>query len=160
MRVTKMGLAALTATLLGTTIAGASPQEYTAKLDGASEVPKVQSPASADATFALSPDGKRIEYTLMVRNLPDVTMAHIHLGTQGKNGPVVVKLYPLSGTSKLIPGRDNGQLAKGEISEASLVGPEKGKPLATLVKAMQDGDAYVNIHTAGHKGGEIRGQIK
>ena len=36
----------------------------------------------------------------------------------------------------------------------------KGKPLSALVKAIQDGDAYVNIHTAEHKAGEIRGQIK
>jgi hypothetical protein len=43
---------------------------------------------------------------------------------------------------------------------AAYQGPEKGKPLSALVKAMQDGDAYVNLHTAGHKAGEIRGQIK
>ena len=160
MGVMKTGLAVLTATLLGATAAGAAQQEFTAKLDGPSEVPKVQSKAAADATFTVLPDGTKIEYTLMVRDLSDITMAHIHLGTAGKNGPVVARLYPLSGTSKLIKGRDNGQLAKGDITEASLLGPEKGKPLSTLVKAIQDGDAYVNIHTAEHKAGALRGQIK
>ena len=96
----------------------------------------------------------------MVRDVNDVTMAHIHLGVAGKNGPVVAKLYPASGMSKLIKGQDNGELTKGEITAASLQGPEKGKPLSVLVKAIQDGDVYVNIHTAEHKAGEIRGQIK
>ncbi|HUM17205.1 MAG TPA: CHRD domain-containing protein [Candidatus Nitrosotalea sp.] len=156
----KMKLAVIVALLLGASTVGATEQTYTAKLDGAAEVPPVRSTASAEATFTVSPDGKKIDYTLMVRDLNDITMAHIHLGTGGKNGPVVARLYPITGTSKLIKGQDNGQLAKGEISEASLLGPEKGKPLATLVKAIQDGDAYVNIHTAEHKAGEVRGQIK
>ena len=52
------------------------------------------------------------------------------------------------------------QLVKGEITAANLVGPDKGKPLSVLVKAIQDGDAYVNIHTQEHKSGEIRGQLK
>ena len=67
---------------------------------------------------------------------------------------------PASGKPKLIPGQDNGELAAGEITAASLRGPEKDKPLSVLVKAIQAGDAYVNIHTALHKAGEVRGQIK
>jgi hypothetical protein len=160
MGIMKIGLAALVATLLGSSAAGAAEQVYTAKLDGASEVPNVESKAAAEATFTVSPDGKKIEYTLMVRDLYDATMAHIHLGAAGKNGPVLVRLYPASSTSKLIKGQDNGLLATGEITAASLRGPEKGKPLSALVKAMQAGDAYVNIHTAEHKAGEIRGEIK
>jgi len=87
-------------------------------------------------------------------------MAPIHLRTAGKNGPVVVWLYPASGKPELIRGQDNGELATGEITAASLQGPEKGKALSVLVKAIQAGDAYVNIHTAEHKTGEIRGQLK
>ena len=130
------------------------------ELDGASEVPKTPSKATAEATFTVSPEGSRIAYTISVHDLGDITMAHIHLGTAGKNGPVVVWLYPSSGKPKLIPGQDNGELATGEITAASLRGPEKDKPLSVLVKAIQAGDAYVNIHTALHKAGEVRGQIK
>ncbi len=160
MGIMKMGLAVLVATFLGSSAAGAAEQVYTAKLDGASEVPKVESKATAEATFTVSADGQRIEYNLMVRDVNDITMAHIHLAAAGKNGPVVARLYPGAGTSKLMKGQDNGELAKGEITAASLQGPEKGKPLSVLVKAIQDGGAYVNIHTAEHKAGEIRGQIK
>jgi hypothetical protein len=137
MGIMTVGLAALVAMVLGSSAAGAAEQVYAAKLDGASEVPKVESKAAAEATFT-----------------------HIHLGAAGKNGPVVARLYPASGTSKLIKRQDTGELAKGEITAASLQGPEKGKPLSALVKAIQDRDAYVNIHTAEHKTGEIRGQIK
>jgi CHRD domain-containing protein len=160
MGIVRIGLAALVVTFLGAGGAGAAEQVYTAKLDGASEVPKTQSHATAEATFTVSPDGSKIAYTLSVHDLGDITMAHIHLGTAGKNGPVVVWLYPPSGKPKLIKGQENGELATGEITAASLQGPEKDKPLSLLVKAIQAGDAYVNIHTALHKAGEIRGQIK
>ena len=160
MGIIRVGLAVLAATWIGASGAGAAEQVYTAKLDGPSEVPKTPSKATAEATFTVSPDGSRIAYTITVHDLGDITMAHIHLGTAGKNGPVVVWLYPASGKPKLIPGQDNGELATGEITAASLRGPEKDKPLSVLVKAIQAGDAYVNIHTALHKAGEVRGQIK
>ncbi|MFI5374988.1 MAG: CHRD domain-containing protein [Candidatus Rokuibacteriota bacterium] len=160
MDIIRAGLAVLAVTLLGASGAGAAEQVYTAKLDGASEVPRTQSKSTAAATFTVSPDGTKIAYTLTVHDLGDITMAHIHLGTAGKNGPVVVWLYPASGKPSLIKGQENGELATGEITAASLRGPEKDKALSVLVKAIQAGDAYVNIHTALHKAGEVRGQIK
>ena len=160
MGIVRIGLTALVVTFLGASGAGAAEQVYTAKLDGPSEVPRTPSKSTAEATFTVSPDGSRIAYTITVHDLGDITMAHIHLGTAGKNGPVVVWLYPPSGKPKLIPGQDNGELAAGEITAASLRGPEKDKALSVLVKAIQAGDAYVNINTALHKAGEVRGQIK
>ena len=160
MGIVRIGLAALVVTFLGASGAGAAEQVYTAKLDGASEVPRTPSKATAEATFTVSPDGGKIGYTVTVHDLGDITMAHIHLGTVGKNGPVVVWLYPASGKPALVKGQENGELATGEITAASLRGPEKDKALSVLVKAIQAGDAYVNIHTVLHKAGEIRGQIK
>jgi hypothetical protein len=137
----------------------AAEHTFTAKLDGASQVPTVDTKATGEATFTVSADGRKIAYTVRVRDLADLTMAHIHLGTTGRNGPVVVRLYPTNGKRALIKGTKNGELATGKITAASLQGPEKGHPLRALIKAMQDGDAYVNVHTAEHKDGEIRGQI-
>jgi hypothetical protein len=156
----KIGIGALVAAFVWSSAAGAAEQVFTATLDGASEVPKVSTKSTADATFTVSADGAKIDYTLTVHDLSDIIMAHIHLGKAGKNGPVVARLYPASGSSKLIKGQENGELAKGEITASSLMGPEKGKPLSALVKAIQDGDAYVNIHTTEHKAGEVRGQLK
>lgn len=160
MGIVRVPLAVLAVTFLAVSGAGAAEQVYTAKLDGASEVPKTPSKSTAEATFTVSPDGRKIAYTLTVHDLGDITMAHIHLGTVGKNGPVVVWLYPASGKPTLVKGQENGELAAGEITAASLRGPERDKALSVLVKAIQAGDAYVNIHTALHKAGEIRGQIK
>jgi hypothetical protein len=159
MMVIRTAMALLVTMFLASTPALAVEHTFTAKLDGASQVPKVDSKATGEATFTVSADGRKIAYTLRVRELADTTMAHIHIGSTGRNGPVAVWLYPTDGKPALIKGVKSGELARGEITEASLQGPEKGKPLSALVKAMRDGDAYVNVHTAEHKDGEIRGQI-
>jgi hypothetical protein len=38
--------------------------------------------------------------------------------------------------------------------------PEGRKLSASQVKAWKAGELYVNVHTARHKGGEVRGQIE
>jgi hypothetical protein len=68
------------------------------------------------------------------------TMAHIHNGATGKNGPVVV---PLS--------------KNGENTWAVPPGVKLTDPQYAAFKA---GDLYVNVHSAQHQGGEIRGQLK
>jgi hypothetical protein len=52
---------------------------------------------------------------------------------------------------------------EGDITAANVVGPngqgiEPGS-FGEIVKAMQAGNAYANIHTTRWPGGEIRGQI-
>jgi hypothetical protein len=54
----------------------------------------------------------------------------------------------------------NGRLAGGTISNDMCEGPMTGKTLeGNLVKAIQKGEAYVNVHTAQNPDGAIRGQI-
>jgi len=138
----------------------ATPPTFTAQLTGAQEVPPVKTAATGNATFNLSPDGKSLHCQLKVTNLSDITMAHIHLGPAGKNGPVAVWLYPMSGPPPVLkPGSFTGILADGTITAKNLAGPLKGKPLSALVKDMQAARAYVNVHTKAHPEGEIRGQI-
>jgi hypothetical protein len=138
----------------------ATPPTFTAQLTGAQEVPPVKTAATGQAVFKLSPDGKFIHYQLKVDKLSNITMAHIHLGQPGKNGAVVVWLYPASGPPPALkPGTLTGTLAEGKITPKNLTGPFKGKPLATLIKVMENGGAYVNVHTTKAPEGEIRGQI-
>jgi CHRD domain len=138
----------------------AAPKTFMAHLTGAEETPGVETAAMGHVRFDLSQDGKSLHYKLMVQNLQDITMAHIHLGPAGKEGPVAVWLYPATPPPALKPGKFSGVLAEGDITAANLAGPLKGKPLSALVQDIQKGQAYVNVHTKEHPGGELRGQLK
>ncbi|WP_336363637.1 CHRD domain-containing protein [Halalkalicoccus salilacus] len=90
-----------------------------------------------------------------------VTQAHIHLGAEGENGPVIVWLYPEEGEEpELIEGRFDGTLATGTITEDDLVGPLEGASFEEAAERLESEGAYVNVHTEQHPGGEIRGQIE
>jgi hypothetical protein len=132
---------------------------FRAHLSGDQEVPPVETRATGQAIFQLSKDGTELSYKLIVANIEDLRMAHIHLAPAGVNGPVVAWLYPSAPPAQLIPGRFNGVLAEGIITEANLVGPLAGLPFSSLIDAMKAGDTYVNVHTSTYPGGEIRGQI-
>lgn len=120
-----------------------------------------ETPATGEATFVVSTDGKRIQYRLVVDNVDNVTMAHIHQGQAGQEGPILVWLYPPSGPPpKEIPGTYSGVLAESTFTESDLVGPLQGQPLSALVEAMQKGDTYVNVHTVQYPAGAIAGQIE
>jgi hypothetical protein len=57
-------------------------------------------------------------------------------------------------------GPVNGQLVGGTISNDMLEGPMAGKTLeGDLVKAIQNDEVYVNVHTTENPNGAIRGQI-
>ena len=83
-----------------------------------------------------------------------VTQAHIHRGLPSANGPVVAFLF-----GRVAPGGAiHGTFAKGTITEDDLLGPLAGD-FSGFVEALRNGELYVNVHTAAHPAGEIRGQI-
>ena len=65
--------------------------------------------------------------------------AHIHLAKAGVNGPVIVPL---------VKSGDNGWVV-----------PPDSKLTDDQYKAYIAGDLYVNVHSAKHTGGAIRGQL-
>lgn len=147
---------ALALGVLGPATATAHPTKFRATLSGAEEVPPVTTQATGTASFKVSADGTELRFRLVVANITDVVQAHIHLGPVGVNAPVVAfLLHP----GEAPPGLFNGELAKGTITAADLVGPLAGHPLADLLDAMEDGNTYANVHTVVNPGGEIRGQI-
>jgi hypothetical protein len=106
-------------------------------LTGAEEVPAVSTSASGEGSFKVAKDGS-VSGSVSTMGI-DGTAAHIHRGAKGQNGPVVVPLTK-SGDTFTAP-------AGAKLSEADL-------------QAYKDGNLYVNVHSAAHKGGEIRDQLK
>jgi CHRD domain len=133
----------------------AQQQKFTANLTGSEEVPPNTSTATGNAEFNLNADGNTMSYQVNVMNIDKVTMAHIHSGKTGENGPVVVWLF----NSTTPSGPMNGMLSQGNITSNDLVGPLKGKQMSDLSNLITDGQAYVNVHTEPNPKGEIRGQI-
>ncbi len=117
----------------------------------------IDTKAQGQVMFRVSEDGSKIEFMLLVANIQNITMAHIHIDTGVTLGPIVVWLYPRQPPLNLIPGRFDGVLSKGTITAADLTGPLAGKSMSDLVEMMQKGETYVVVHTSQNPPGEIRG---
>ena len=160
MRIPSIIAAVVSALLMGGLSAQAGQKNFRTHLSGKQEVPPVETRAQGQAKFKVSRDGTNIHFQLIVANIRDVTQAHIHLAARGENGDIVAWLFPSAPPATLVQGRFQGVLAAGVITEANLVGPLAGQMLSKLIDAMQAGNTYVNVHTSGVPGGEVRGQIR
>ena len=107
------------------------------KLSGDMEVPPVATKASGDGMITIKPD-MSVSGKVTTSGLA-ATMAHIHIGKVGVNGPVVITLTK---------NGDNGWMV-----------PDGSKLSADQYEAYKAGELYVNVHSAEHKPGEIRGQL-
>ncbi|HJT47816.1 MAG TPA: CHRD domain-containing protein [Nitrososphaeraceae archaeon] len=93
-----------------------------------------------------------MSYKVNVNNIDKVTVAHIHQGKPEENGPPVVWLFNSSSNPT---GPMNGKLSEGKVTSNDLVGPLKGKQISDLVKIINDGNAYANVHTQANPKREI-----
>ena len=108
------------------------------KLSGDQEVPPVTTQASGSGTIVIGTD-KSLSGGVTTTGIQG-TAAHIHVGKAGTNGPVAVPL-----THK---GNNDWSVAPGaKLSDAQY-------------QSYKAGDLYVNVHSAAHPDGEIRGQLK
>ena len=115
---------------------------------------------SARASLRLNEDEGSLAYTLEVKKVKDITMAHLHLGKVGEISTPVAWLYPDSPPPRLIPGEFDGVLAKGVVTAEDLIGPLRSKPLSALIDRIRAGEVYLNIHTKEHAAGEICGLVQ
>ena len=106
-------------------------------LSGSQEVPPVSSNASGSGSFTVGKDGA-LKGSVTTKGVQG-TMAHIHQGAKGQNGGVIIPLTK-SGDTYTVP--DDKKLTEAQIS------------------AFKAGNLYVNVHSAAHKGGEVRGQLE
>jgi len=142
------------------------PINISTHMVGEFETPPHDTEAHGTAIFILSPDGQSMTYRLVANNITNVFASHIHHGVPGVRGPIVVPLYsgPVAG------GLHNGLLASGTITADNLTGELRGHALSDLVALIQNGQAYVNLHTndgvdppdtgpGDFPLGEVRGQL-
>jgi hypothetical protein len=108
------------------------------KLSGDQEVPPVSTKASGSGTITVNPD-KAVSGKVTTTGVAG-TMAHIHQGAAGKNGPPIITLTKEGDSGWAVP-------AGSKLDDAQY-------------KAFQAGELYVNVHSAENKGGEVRGQLK
>jgi hypothetical protein len=120
-----IGTASLTTTIFAQKILY---NHFTAKLSGGNEIPPVTTAGSGIASFQIVPlvHQEAINYQLNLKNMEGVTGAHIHIGKQGENGPVVAALFNPS-MSGPPTGTVNGLLTAGTLTSSKLTGPLTGK---------------------------------
>ena len=133
---------------------------YSATLSGYDEVPTISSAGRAQFVAYLSPDRKELYYRLLYYSLDGgkVTGAHLHLGRPGVAGGVIAPLV----AKEWCKGADFGW--HGELEAKSVVGPAAQgiapRELEKLLRALDAGAVYVNLHTEKFQNGEIRGAVK
>jgi len=108
------------------------------KLTGDQEVPAVTSTATGVGSIVIK-DDKSVSGNIKTMGI-EGTLAHIHLAEPGKNGPPIITLT--------------------KTAENTWSVPEAAKLTDEQYKAFKEGNLYVNVHSAEHKGGEIRTQLK
>jgi len=131
---------------------------FSTVLRGSNEVPAVRTRAIGLTQTALLEEGTTLNILTSIFRLPrraEITMAHLHLGAEGENGPVVADL--LSDSS--FRGRGRFRRLNADLQTGDLVGPLQGQALDALVREIQAGNIYVNIHTERNPAGELRGQL-
>jgi len=119
-------------------MASSSTASYVATLSAAAEVPPNPSAGSGSLDAKLDKTTGVLSWTLTYAGLSGpATAAHFHgPAAPGSNAGVVV---PLANPASPIQGQ--ATLSAGQIADLSA------------------GNWYVNVHTAAHPGGEIRGQV-
>ena len=131
--------------------------EFAADMVGGQEVPPVATTASAEAMFALNPNGTLSFELRATGPIQNALQAHIHLGGRAQNGPVVAFLYGLGPGENFQAG---DLIASGTLDDTDVIARPGFTPsVSNLVQRMRQGRTYANLHTTAFMGGEVRGQI-
>ena len=107
-------------------------------LSGSQEVPPVTTSASGSGSIKVA-DDKSVSGSVSTSGIAGIA-AHIHMGATGQNGPVIVPLKQGPDGTWSVP-------AGAKLTNAQY-------------EAYKEGNLYVNVHSAAHRGGEIRAQLK
>jgi hypothetical protein len=137
---------------------------YQADMASAQEVPPVNENVTGTTQVRFdNTNGSNMQFTLSVFNGTGITMAHLHCGVPGQNGPIVVTLF-----SNMTGVNSNGPLSSGAITDQAIASTSAGcsstigyaiNNVSDLAKAIQEGKIYSNAHSLAHPEGVSRGQL-
>jgi hypothetical protein len=128
----------LFATVILTTATAAFAGNVKVTLSGSEEVPPVTTAAKGSGTITVN-DDMTVSGSVTTQGVKGIA-AHIHSGAPGKSGPPIIPLEKASDNEWRVP--DGAKLTDEQYA------------------AFKAGNLYVNVHSAEHKPGEIRGQLK
>jgi hypothetical protein len=137
------------------------------RLTGFEEVPALSTSGRGSFRAFIDRRDDEIRYRLSFDDLETAaTQAHIHFENATNNGPVVVFLCSNLGNgpegTQACPA-DGGSIT-GTITADDVLAGGAAQGLAAgefdeLVRAVRAGATYVNVHTTGRPGGEVRAQL-
>ncbi|NEU55405.1 CHRD domain-containing protein [Halorussus sp. MSC15.2] len=134
---------------------GENPQKFIAEFQPADGV---QTNARGTTYFVLHPpngEEPKLMYSLYLQNIENVTGAGIYLDTQGSD-PLVAPLFqPENPTDQI-----EGSLVDSLLVAEDLRGPFAQETLLRLVEAIRNDKVYVQVSTAEHPDGVLRGPIR
>jgi len=113
----------------------AAPVTLVATLNGANQPGGGDADGTGTFSAEIDADAGDFCYTLTADKVDKVTMAHVHTGAAGANGPPVVTLEL---------GSDLCVAVEPDVLKAILAAPD---------------GYYVNVHNAAYPAGAIRGQL-
>ena len=116
----------------------AEGKDVAVSLSGDQEVPAVDSKAKGTGSIKIADDGT-VSGSIKTTGITGVA-AHIHEAPAGQNGKPVITLEKKGDNEWAVP-------AGAKLTDAQLA-------------SFKAGNLYVNVHSAEHKGGEIRTQLK
>lgn len=90
-----------------------------------------------------------LRFKVFLTSVTGVTAVHLHSGGISQTGAVIATLYPGPNS-----GSTPGLVLTGQLTPADL----SGTTMANLRVWMLQGLVYVDVHTAEHQSGELRGQ--
>jgi CHRD domain len=166
----KIALAVATAGVLGVgtvAMASAGSDDQRERLTGYEEVPAISTPGVGEFRASISRSSDEIRYRLTFSGLETAaTQAHIHFENKTNNGLIVVFLCTNlgngpAGTQACPPA---GGTIRGTITPADVTAGAADQGIAAgefdeFVRAIRAGATYVNVHSVGRPGGEIRAQL-
>jgi CHRD domain len=136
-------------------------------LTGHQEVPALSTTGAGEFHATIDDGGNAIHYRLTFSALEsDATQAHIHFENATNNGNIVVFLCTNLGNgpagTQACPaagGTIRGTIRAADVGAlAAAQGIDAGE-FKELLRAIRAGATYVNVHSIGHPGGEIRAQL-